>query len=112
MGRSVLVIGAGGVESLESSYRRAFKQLGWTVHFWNPMDALHKIARGQKLGRLFSTFVHVEPWMRKSNLELLKLADELRPDLLLVVGTSGVRGGTLAQIKVCVPHILIYSVYP
>lgn len=67
---------------------------------------------GHRLGRLFSTFIHVEPWIRKANLELLKLADTLRPDLILVIGTGGVRGGTLAQIKVRVPDSRIYCIYP
>ena len=64
------------------------------------------------MGRFFSVFVHVEPWLRKANLELLRLADELRPDLILVIGTEGVRAGTLAQVRVRVPESLIYSVYP
>lgn len=112
MARSVLIIGYNAGWNLESSYARAFQKLDWAVHFWEPMQALYRVAKGNRLGRLFSTFVHVEPWVRKSNLELLKLVDGLRPDLVLVIGTSGLRGGTLAQIKVCVPGSLIYCVYP
>lgn len=112
MGRSLLIVGNDYGFNLESSYARAFRQLGWTVHFWSPLEALHRVARGHRLGRLFSTFVHVEPWARKANLELLKLVDGLRPDLTLVVATTGVRGGTLAQIKVRVPSSVIYCIYP
>jgi len=112
MPHSVLIIGANRVEALESSYARAFTQLGWDVHCWQPMDALYRVARGYQFGRLFSTFVHVEPWARKANLELLKEVDELRPSLILVIGTSGVRAGTLAQINVRVPGAIIYCIYP
>ncbi|MBA2340421.1 MAG: glycosyltransferase [Pyrinomonadaceae bacterium] len=112
MTHSVLIAGTSSVGSLESSYARAFKRLGWQVHFWEPMQALHRVARGDRLGHLFSTFVHVEPWLRKANVELLQLADELRPQLLLIIGTEGVRAGTLAQIKVRAPDILIYCLYP
>lgn len=109
---SVLIIGNTGVGSLESSYLRAFRRLEWTTHFWDPTASLQSMARGSRLGRLFSTFVHVEVWANKANAELLRLADELKPTLILVIGTTGVRGGTLAQIKVRRPGVLIYCVYP
>jgi glycosyltransferase involved in cell wall biosynthesis len=112
MARSVLIVGTDTGWNLESSYARAFRQLGWTVNFWNPMEALHRVARGNRLGRLFSTFVHVEPWLRKANLKLLQCVDDLRPQLMLVIGTYGVWAGTLAQIKVVVPELLIYCIYP
>lgn len=112
MGHSVLIIGSDRFESLESSYARAFRKLNWDFQFWNPVRSLHRASRGYHLGQLFSTFVHVEPWLRKANLELLKLADKVRPSLILVIGTSGVRGATLAQIKVRVPDCLIYCIYP
>lgn len=50
--------------------------------------------------------------MRKANLDLLKLADKISPNLILVIGTTGVRGGTLAQIRVRAPKTLIYCIYP
>jgi spore maturation protein CgeB len=112
MSNVILIVGFNTQEALESSYARAFQKLGWTVNFWTPIEALHRVSRGQRLGRLFGTFVHVEPWWRKANLELLLLADRLQPDILLVVGTEGVRAGTLAQIKVRLPRCLIYCVYP
>lgn len=112
MGRSLLIVGHNEGWNLEGSYARAFEALGWSVHFWGPMSALHRVAKGYRVGRLFSTFVHVEPWLRKSNLELLKFVDTLRPDLVLVIGTTGIRGGTLAQIKVRVPDSLVYCIYP
>jgi spore maturation protein CgeB len=112
MSQVILIVGFNNDEALESSYARAFQKLGWSVHFWTPIQALHRVSRGQRLGRLFGTFVHVEPWWRKANLELLQLADRLQPNILLVVGTEGVRAGTLAQIKVRIPQCLIYCVYP
>jgi spore maturation protein CgeB len=112
MNNSVLIVGSDRIDTLESSYARAFKRIGWTVHFWNPTNALHRVARGNRLGRIFSTFVHVEPWLRKANLELLKMVSELRPNLILVISTHGVRAGTLAQIKALVPTIIIYCLYP
>ena len=112
MAQKVLIVGSNAVEALESSYARAFRRLGWKIHFWEPMAALHTVARGSRFGQLFSTFVNVEPWLRKANIELLSLIDNLRPDLTIVIDTRVVRGGTLAQIKVRVPGVLIFCVYP
>lgn len=109
---SVLIVGSKNVGSLESSYARALDSLGCKVSFWDPMAALYRVARGGRLGRIFSTFVHVEAWERKANLELLRMADETKPDLILVIATSGTRAGTLAQIKVRLPDCLLYCIYP
>ncbi|MBA2503862.1 MAG: glycosyltransferase [Pyrinomonadaceae bacterium] len=112
MTNSVLIVGASGASTLESSYARAFSRLNWRVQFWNPAESLEKNARGSRFGRIFSRLVHVEPWLRKANLDLIQMCDELRPALLLIITTEGVRGGTLAQIKALAPDILIYCVFP
>jgi spore maturation protein CgeB len=112
MKRIVLIIGTTSIGSLENSYARGFQSLDWDVHFWHPLDALHKVVRGGRLGRLFSTFVNVEPWLRKANLELLNIAEKLRPQLILVIWSEGVRAGTLAQLKVLLPSTQVYCVFP
>ncbi len=112
MTNSVLIIGSEGASTLESSYGRAFARLGWEVQFWSPAKKLDEAARGSRLGRMFSRFVHVEPWLRKANLDLVQVCDRLRPLLILVIGTEGVRGGTLAQIKALAPDTLVYCVFP
>lgn len=110
--QTVLIVGSDGEWSLESSYARAFRKLGWSVRFWDPRQALRRVARGLSIGRLFSTFVNVEPWLRKANLELLKQASESRPDLLLVITTEGVRAGTLGQLRAQCPGTVIYCLFP
>lgn len=105
-------MGSDGHFNLESSYARAFRELGWTVNFWDPATALHRVARGHQLGRLFSTFVNVEPWLRKANLHLIELASELQPTLILVIATSGVRAGSLAQLRVQLPNTILYCIFP
>jgi len=112
MTQSVLIVGSSTNWSLESSYARGFQRLGWDTYFWEPQKALYNIARGYRVGRLLSTFLHVESWLRKSNAELLTVADKLRPNLILVIGTGGVRAGTLAQIKVRSPECAIFCIYP
>jgi spore maturation protein CgeB len=112
MNRTLIIVGTERPEALESSYARAFSRQGWRVQVWDPVRALHRVVRGGSVGRLFATFVHVEPWQRKANLELLQLADSLKPDLVLVIGTRGVRAGTLAQLRVRQPNVLLYCIYP
>ena len=109
---TVIIAGTERVEALEGSYARAFSDLGWRVEFWDPTRSLHRVVRGGALGRLFGTFVHVEPWWRKANLELLQIANRVRPELVLVIGTTGVRPGTLAQLRVRHPGCAICCIYP
>ena len=110
--RSVVIVGPTSPESLESSYARAFGQLGWEVHRWTPATALASAARGGRIGREFARFVRVEAWERKANLELLRLVDALQPALLLVIDTGGVRAGTLGQVRVRCPGTAVHCIYP
>jgi spore maturation protein CgeB len=108
----LLIVGSDSPESLESSYARAFRQAGWQVCFWQPLAAYNAVVHGGSLGRLFGLFVHVEPWWRKANLQLLQHAAQHKPDLLLVIGTQGLRPGTLAQLRAHLPRLVIYCLYP
>jgi hypothetical protein len=112
MSEAILIVGHDGGWNLESSYARAFRKLGWTVNFWDPQKALHRVARGFGLGRRFSAFVNVEPWLRKANLELLDAVQQVRPDLVLVIGTEGVRAGTLGQLRAQYPQTILYCLFP
>jgi spore maturation protein CgeB len=109
---SVVIVGPTGPGALESSYARAFISSGWEVHRWTASAALAGVVRGGRLGKLFATFVKVEAWERKANLELLALVDAVRPALLLVIDTGGVRAGTLGQIRARCPETRLYCVYP
>lgn len=112
MSQQILIVGTNSVESLESSYARAFHKLGWKVTFWDPALILKNVVRSGRFGRLLNQFLHIEPWLRKANLALLQTVDTLKPDLVLVIATSGVRAGTLAQIKVRQPTVRLYCIYP
>src|SRR2546423_589746 len=112
MPQTVIIVGHNGGWNLEGSYARAFEKLGWQGHFLESYKALQRGARGSKLGRIFSSFVNVEAWARKANLELLHLAEQVRPNLLLVIGTEGVRAGTLGQLRAQLPNSLVYCLFP
>lgn len=112
MASKVIIVGSDRVEALESSYARAFRSLDWQVHLWDPERALNRVVRGGRPGRLFGLFVHVEAWQRKANLDLLRLAHRVQPDLILVIATKGVRVGTLAQLRAHLPRIQVYCVFP
>lgn len=110
----IVIVGAleNRVEALESSYARAFSHLGHSVFRWDPMQALARNSRGRSLGAIFSRFVHIDVWLRKANSELLSFVTEVQPDLLLVIGTSGIRAGTLGQIRVQSSHTALICLYP
>jgi Glycosyl transferases group 1 len=110
--KTILVVGNDGPQSLETSYARAMRDLGCSVHFWDPQTALSRATRGRALGRSVSRFIHIEAWHRRANLDLLHTALVLQPDLILVIATGGVRSGTLAQLRVLLPVCLLFCIYP
>lgn len=112
MSGSILIVGSEREGSLEKSYQRAFLKLHWTVHNWDPQQAINKSVRFGKAGQILAQFTEIEPWLLKANLELLAMAYELKPDLILVIATSGVHAGTLSQLRVAIPKTKIYSIYP
>jgi len=112
MTKCILIVGSPAKQSLESSYARAFRRQGWEVTIWDPTAAWHAIVRGGRVGRLLGQFLHVEPWWRKANTELLATADACDADWLLVIATSGVRAGTLAQLRVRRSHMRMDCLYP
>lgn len=108
----ILIVGSERADALESSYARAFDALGWEVARWDPRAALSEVARAGAAGRLFSDFVHVEAWVRKANVALLQTTARLSPDVLLIIGTAGVRAGSLFQARALSPRMRVYMVYP
>src|SRR2546429_1973862 len=112
MSNSILIVGSTNPSRLEGSYARAFRKLGWRVEFWEPDKALSRVVRGSRVGKLFSSFVNVEPWLRKANLAFLQIAQELKPALVLVIGTEGLRAGTLGQLRAHLPRTRIYCLFP
>ncbi len=108
----VLIVGALAAESLETSYARAFDHLGWAVDRWDPVSNVGSRARGLLAGRIFARFVRVEPWVRKANADLLRLVAASGPSLILVIGTEGVRPGSLGQIRARHPRVPVYCLYP
>lgn len=109
---SVVIVGPVNSEALESSYARAFVAVGWVVHRWTPAIALATAVRGGRFGRTLARFVRVEAWERRANLDLLQLVVSVRPTLLLVIDTGGVRAGTLGQIRARSPETATFCVYP
>ena len=109
---NLLIVGTNRIETYERSIERAFSKLGWTVDFWDPALELARVSRGKRPGRLLTSLIRIEPWLQKANLRLIQLVDRLGPDLILVIGTTGVRAGSLAQIRVRCPKTVIYCLYP
>ncbi len=97
---------------MERSYRRAFEAIGSEVLAFDIHAAINRHCRLGRVGRTLNRFLPVEAWTRKANLELLQAADNFAPELLVVIGTSGVLPGILAQIKVRLPACTLACVYP
>ncbi|BCM88567.1 hypothetical protein IAD21_00400 [Abditibacteriota bacterium] len=98
--------------AMEISYRKAFEAIGCEVLCFDINANINKHCRLGRVGRTLNRFLPVEPWIRKANVELLQMADTFAPDLLVVIATSGVLAGILAQIKVRVPTVSLVCIYP
>lgn len=107
----VMLVGHYAIGALECSYRSAFDALGWQVHSFDISKAVDDHCRGGRLGRLFNTFVQVEPWIRKANRDLVLAAIEFQPDVLVSFGHYPLRVGALAQIRTST-HAALVSVWP
>jgi hypothetical protein len=95
----VLIIGQDAPAALELSYLRAFETFGCEVELFDMVQAVNRYVRLGKWGRLFNTFVPIEPWIRKANRELLHRVTTWRPHMLINFAQHPARVGTLAQMK-------------
>ncbi len=110
----VLLVGdfASWSVALETSYAKAFEAIGCEVKCFDLHASINKHCRLGRVGRTLNRFLPVEPWIRKANLELLQVADNFAPDLVVIISTSGILAGILAQIKVRLPQVKLFCVYP
>lgn len=108
----ILIVGTHEPESLEASYARAFARLGCDVDTWDPITVTENLAWGGPAGRLFGRFVRVETWLRKANADLLERVGRTGALFVVVIGTTGLRPGSLAQLRVLNPRLPIYCVFP
>src|SRR5262245_11641136 len=99
--KRVLLAGKFDGWNLESSYQRAFETLGCQVSIFDFENAVGRHCRFGKLGRLVSTYLTVEAWIRKANRDLVLQALDFRSDLVIVIGQQPIRAGALTQIKAC-----------
>ena len=110
--KRVLLVGSPHSANLETSYERAFRNLGCEVVVFDVHDSVTRNSRFGRLGRTLGNFVAVEPWILKANREMFVRALGFQPDLLVVVGAHPVRVGALAQIKVACPDTSLALVWP
>lgn len=105
----LLVVGAFDEGRLETSYVRAFRQLGWDVSELSIPDLVRAHARLGELGRTVHRFVHVEPWLRRINADFVTTARQLAPDLVMIVGmVEELRAGALAQVRALLPVKVVW----
>jgi hypothetical protein len=104
----VLLVGRFAPTALERSYASAFDDLGCEVRNFDIAASINRYCRLGRLGRYFNTYVPVEPWVHKANRELIVIAREFRPSVLIVVGQNRVRAGALAQIRSMLPLQVVF----
>jgi spore maturation protein CgeB len=107
----ILIVGSAAMGSLESSYGKAFSELGWAVSFWDPVQVTNRYVLGGRLGRMVSSFIRVEPWLMKANRQLVIDVMRLRPRLILTFTHPHLLPGALAQIRAAV-DVTLLQIWP
>ncbi len=95
----VLLVGGFADGALEKSYASAFTAVGSDAHCFNIPAAVRKHTRLGSVGHFFSTFVPIDPWIRKANREMVVMVKDILPDVLVVFSHGLVLAGALAQIR-------------
>ena len=99
MSTRILIVGNALPGNLETSYERAFRQLGCEAEVFSLARALDAHTRLGRAGRVFNRFVPVEAWVRKANRDLVMKVIERQPSVVLIIGQQPVRLGALAQLQ-------------
>lgn len=107
----VMLVGSFGKGALEFSYLSAFKDTGCDVYPFDISAAELSYCRFGKFGRLFNKFVPVEPWIHKSNREMVLEVIKKKPDILVIIGQNRVLPSALAQIR-AMSSILTVFIWP
>jgi hypothetical protein len=107
----VMLVGSFGKGALEFSYASAFNDIGCKVESFDISEAEMRYCRFGKFGRLFNKFVPVEPWIHKSNREMVLEVIKKKPDILIVIGQNRVLPSALAQIR-AMSSILTVFIWP
>lgn len=107
----ILLAGTFNSYSLENSYKRGFEKNGHEVKTFDTRKTVDKYVRLGKVGRIMNNFLPVEAWMHKGNRELVIMAKEYKPDVLLLMANSEVLPGSLAFIKSILP-VKVIMIWP
>lgn len=108
----ILIVGSTSSFSLETSYATAVEALGHTLRRFDPSTEAKKYIRFGKIGYAIQSFVQIESWEKKVNRDLVIEAKNNRPDVILIVKGAKVHYGTVATIKVILPHCKIVWIWP
>lgn len=106
--KKILIIGNLNFGTLEHSYKVAFEQLECSVSHFDFDLALKKYCYFGSLGQKFNTFIPIDAWVRKANRDAVIKTLEVKPHVLIVVGSCPLNVGALAQIKASLDVKLVY----
>jgi len=99
----ILIAGAFSNFCLEASYKSGFEQNGHEVKVFDINKAIGRNVRFGKFGSIVNTFLPVSAWIHKANRELVIMAKEFQPDVLVCAANNEVLPGSLAFLKSILP---------
>ncbi|HEY0678976.1 MAG TPA: glycosyltransferase [Chitinophagaceae bacterium] len=99
----ILIAGAFSNFCLETSFKNGFEQNGHEVRTFDIKKAIGKNVRFGKFGSVLNNFLPVEPWIHKANRELVIMAKQFKPDVLVCAANNEVHSGSLAFLKSILP---------
>lgn len=81
------------------SYRNGFTALGCKVDLFDVPSSLRRYVRFGAFGQLVNRYQPVGSWILKMNRELVTTCRALDPEVVVVIGSSEINAGAVAQIK-------------
>jgi len=107
----ILIAGALSNFCLEASYKSGFEQNGHEVKTFDIKKAIGRNVRFGKFGSVINTFLPVEAWIHKANRELVILAKEFQPDVMVCAANNEVLPGSIAFLKSILP-VKVILIWP
>jgi len=100
MMKKILIVGNfTDTTNLENSYKRAFEEDGYQFCFFDPYLEERMCIKLGKFGQIIHRYFPVEAWRREMNINFVKMAQNYKPDIIIIVCNAPIISNSIAYLK-------------